>query len=522
MLKNLKFVWKIVSMPLVATLGFLLIFIMFMFVGSKMSHDFRNIQEGYVPALELYMNLGFEIENVKRSLEDAVSAADPELFNESDAHHDTFLAKLQLLSKNPIVDKKQVDGLIEGFEGYYAIARETAGQMISGEMGDDFMASVKQMQDMHLQLRDSLEQLTDQAKKELNDAFNSAERTQTFASVFMIIAILVALFLLGAISYIVTRYLTKSLKTTMAIANRMAEGDLTQRLELSYTDELGETMQALDRLFVTMRDVIETIGDNSLLLASSSEQLSTLSREMSANAEETSTQAKVASVSAEQVNSNIQNVAVAVEQLTASVREIASNANEAARIANSAVAVAEATNSTIATLGTSSVEIGNVINVITSIAEQTNLLALNATIEAARAGEAGKGFGVVANEVKELAKETAKATEDIREKINAIQNDSTRAVDAITEISSIIEKINGIQTTIATAVEEQTATAAEIGRNVAAAASGSSEIAGSIGSVADAAESTSAGASSTLAAAAELAEMAAQLRNTINRFSYQK
>ncbi|MFA7323882.1 MAG: methyl-accepting chemotaxis protein, partial [Candidatus Nanopelagicales bacterium] len=168
----------------------------------------------------------------------------------------------------------------------------------------------------------------------------------------------------------------------------------------------------------------------------------------------------------------------------------------------------------------SSVEIGKVIKVITSIAQQTNLLALNATIEAARAGEAGKGFAVVANEVKELAKETARATEDISHKIEAIQTDTTSAVEAIGEISTVINQISDIQNTIASAVEEQTATTNEIARNVSSAASGSQDISASISTVADAAQSTRQGAEDSQRAAVELATMAAELQRLLGQFQY--
>ncbi|MEZ6137879.1 MAG: methyl-accepting chemotaxis protein [Pirellulaceae bacterium] len=316
--------------------------------------------------------------------------------------------------------------------------------------------------------------------------------------------------------------LRNKVNSILEVVEAASNGDLTQDITVRGDDAVGQMGVGLERFFDDLRNSIASIAENASALAGASEELSAVSTQMSSNAEETSSQANVVSAASEQVSMNVQTVSTGVEELNAAIREIAKNASDAARVSQQAVSVAENTNVTISKLGDSSLEIGKVVKVITSIAEQTNLLALNATIEAARAGEAGKGFAVVANEVKELAKETAKATEDISQKIDAIQTDTQGAVEAIREISEVINQINDISNTIASAVEEQTATANEMGRNVGEAARGSSEIAQNITSVASAAESTTQGASNSQQAASELSRMAADLQNLVSRFKYHK
>ena len=303
------------------------------------------------------------------------------------------------------------------------------------------------------------------------------------------------------------------------VVNAAGAGDLTRPVSVRGDDAIGCMGEGLEKFLLDLRKSIAAIAGNAGSLADASESLASVSAQLSANAEETTAQVAVVSSAGQEVSGNVQTAATGVEEMGASIREIARNAGDAARVASHAVTVAEATNATVEKLGTSSAEIGQVIKVITSIAQQTNLLALNATIEAARAGEAGKGFAVVANEVKELAKETAKATEDIRNKVEAIQQDTQSAVERIQEISQIIAQINDFTGSIAGAVEEQTTTTNEMVRNLNAAAQGSVEIARNVTSVADAARDTSRGAAETQSASAELTRMASELRQLVGRFT---
>ncbi|MDP9184340.1 MAG: methyl-accepting chemotaxis protein, partial [Actinomycetota bacterium] len=364
----------------------------------------------------------------------------------------------------------------------------------------------------------SLDAVNQQILADSNDSLDAARSGAARARAILIVLSVLAIGGVFIASRLVADGIVQPLEQAVAGLRRLAAADLTGHVEVRGEDEVATLATSFNSAIDDMSGLVSSLRASATTLASSSEELSATSTQMGASAEETSVQANAVSVAAEQVSANVNTVAASTEEMSVSIREIAANATEAADVASQAVGTAENATQTVSKLGASSAEIGEVIKVITEIAEQTNLLALNATIEAARAGEAGKGFAVVANEVKELAKATASATDDIGQRIVAIQADAGAAVIAIEEISEVIARISDIQTMIASAIEEQHATTNEITRHVTEAATGANEIAASITGVAQAAQDTSSGAASTQVSARDLAELADELNRSVMRF----
>jgi methyl-accepting chemotaxis protein len=346
-----------------------------------------------------------------------------------------------------------------------------------------------------------------------------AQTGYTGARTMIVIALVLGGGLALGLGVLVARQIVKSLRRVSDVAKALSDGNLTVQANITSRDELGRMAADLDHAITSLRQTVSSVGQNAVQLAASSEELSATSHQIAAAAEETSAQAGAVSTAAEEVDTNIATVAASSEQMGASIREISTNSSEAARVAGEAVQVAAATTATIGKLGDSSAEISNVVKAITAIAEQTNLLALNATIEAARAGEAGKGFAVVASEVKDLAQETARATGDISQRVEAIQANTVGAVQAIEQITAVIARISDFQTTIASAVEQQTATTAEVTRNVSNAADGARDISSNVSGVAQAAQTTAAAVAQSQVATADLARMSSDLQRLVGQFA---
>ncbi|WP_229069998.1 methyl-accepting chemotaxis protein [Actinoplanes sp. DH11] len=424
--------------------------------------------------------------------------ADPSNVNDAEKAALAGIAKVQL-DTNPLVER--IIGLRESGQ------RAEAVELLNGDAKPAFIEWLRVI-NVFIDMEEAMN------KSETADARGIADNFLMMMGLLLLGAVAIA----AVVARTVTRSVTRPLGDAVSALAAVAEGDLTRRLNVRSHDEVGQMSKSVNTALESMGAVMSRLASGTETLSAASERMGRLSAQLADGARKSSQQTDVVSASADEVSRNVNTVAAGSAEMGASIREISHSANEAATVAGKAVTAVQATTASMSRLGTSSREIGDVVKTITSIAEQTNLLALNATIEAARAGELGKGFAVVAGEVKDLAQETARATEDIARRVQAIQADTTGAVAAIQQVSEVIQQINEYQTTIASAVEEQTATTNEINRSVAEAATGSTQIAANIGEVATVARDTTALVHQTEQTVDELSQLTGELRTLVSRF----
>jgi methyl-accepting chemotaxis protein len=517
---------KIISAILLAVVVAVVVGIVGLAGLDKVKTAADNIANGNVPSINevglldaVVAQAQSDLANATISVDDATTQTFLSSFNDDVQEFTTNMADYE--ASGPAGDAAVIADVKTKWTDFVTVA---TGQMEAAGKASDVTAYQKiRDSDVTANMQsvgDDMDKL--RAAEVAQASGNEAAASSTYKSsrlisiLLLVIGALLALF----IGLLISRQIVRSLAKVKNVCDGLAEGDLTRTSGLTTRDEPGMMGQSLDAALTTLRQTVSTIDGSAASLASASEEMTGTSAQIAASAESASAQALAVSAAAEEVSRSVETVSAGSEEMGASIREISQNATEAARVAGDAVTVTAATSATMAKLGDSSAEIGNVIKVITSIAEQTNLLALNATIEAARAGEAGKGFAVVASEVKDLAQETARATEDISQRVEAIQADTAGAVTAIEEISQVIARISDFQTTIASAVEEQTATTAEMNRSVSEAAAGTGEIAQNITGVAESARITSDGVAESQQATTELARLSTELSQLVSNFRY--
>jgi methyl-accepting chemotaxis protein len=406
-------------------------------------------------------------------------------------------------------------GVAPVVERYLDLATQTLDAALDGEREPVTYAD---FQKAFGEVEEELPAVSDALATTAGDASAAVGTYKASAMRELALAGLAGLLLLAAICWLVGRGILRPLRAVSAVLHGLAAGDLSQTARVSSTDEVGRMARDLNQAVDSVRGTIESLAASASSVAGTAEQFIGVAESIAASAEEAGGRADEATGASAEIARYVGTLAAGAEQMIGSIGEISHNANEALRVADDAVAMADETNARMARLGESSTEIGNVVKVITSIAEQTNLLALNATIEAARAGDAGKGFAVVAGEVKDLAQETARATDDIARRVEAIQADTTLAVDAIGKISAIIARVNDYQVTIASAVEEQTASTGESSRTVSDVARRSADISRTISGIAEVGARNTAQACSSQSTARELAEMAEEMAELVGRF----
>ncbi|MEW1960269.1 methyl-accepting chemotaxis protein [Kineococcus sp. NPDC059986] len=496
-------------------------------------HTAQVVQAGNDRAIALATSnremlvLGSHIGDVQVALRDALLAGSPEAAAPATA---SFAAAKQSAEEGwttfdqkalPTQTRAAVASLHEDYSAYLADAQEQvailptvgAGSQLGQAMLGQMAASAASI---------SLEQkvVTDLIAEQDRAARAEASSGQEHGRVLGLAGAGLGLLVLLVVALAVFRSIMRRINSMVSTMDLVAQRDLSVPVDAEGTDEIATMGRSLAATLASLRQTISTVADSTVAAVAASQEMQAISGTLATTSHGAAAQTAEVSSSAQQVAVSAATMSAATEEMTASIQEISSQTVSVSEVASHAVEAVSQASSAVADLHTASAEIGQIIQTITAIAAQTNLLALNATIEAARAGEAGKSFAVVAGEVKELAGETSRATDDITAKITAIQHTTAEAVAHIGTISGIIEEIHAKQTTISSAVEEQAATTRELARSVSEVSSTAEDISRAIVAVKGSTDRTTEASDVTSAAADKLAESTSAAQASLAQFTY--
>jgi len=452
-LNSLKFRHKLLLLPLLAGVGFILVLGVSIFFSVRNQRLLEQIENGYYPAVDNAEAMNQDLTLIQRGLQDAVAAQNAGALEEVDALHAGFLKRFDDSATNSVIVRQEALKMREAFEQYYALARPTTLRMINGESGDGLLTALNAMKDRYNAVQKMLEADLAADKRAVTNSFEATARTQKTTTALMIAVVFVCIALLIFVSLHVSALVTRSLERVVTVAESVADGDLTSDITADSTDEMGKLLIAMQGMSRKLSEIIGQVRAGSGMLASAAGQLSASASEVS---QATGQQA-----------SSVEETTSSLEEMSASIAQNAENSHIMGEIAVRAAHDAEQSGAAVAETVAAMKAIAERISIIEEIAFQTNLLALNAAIEAARAGDMGRGFAVVASEVRKLAERSQSAAKEIRGLAGTSVQVAERSGALMQELVATTKKTSDLLQEVAAASGEQASGVNQINRAMA-------------------------------------------------------